>query len=236
MSDDKSPSLISSVYKGLFVTYTPIAICAYLYHFYKYARILGWQQALTVVCMVSVGLLSVFGFFRFFVLSSPFKSKGLEDFAMGLFCSRKSLVFYWLPIMFCVFQGGRYYSENAPPVRYQLKLATAWDATLPIFAERLQEFVRKVEANSHGQLTIELYPANTAVRAHGDKILVKDLLLAASRRDVDLVHGASYYWRQRVPGSVFFGSIPFGMDRFGCCRIGFGQHCERSSEHPICLD
>jgi TRAP-type mannitol/chloroaromatic compound transport system substrate-binding protein len=57
---------------------------------------------------------------------------------------------------------------------------------------------------SNGRLTIRVYGA-------GEIVPAMEVFDAVSQGVADAGHGAAYYWKGKVPSSVFFTAVPFGM-------------------------
>ena len=68
-------------------------------------------------------------------------------------------------------------------------------------AENLSQYVKEM---SNGRLIIKVYGAGELVPAMG-------VFDAVSLGNVELGHGASYYWTGKVKSSQFFTAVPFGL-------------------------
>jgi TRAP-type mannitol/chloroaromatic compound transport system substrate-binding protein len=68
-------------------------------------------------------------------------------------------------------------------------------------AENLSQYVKEM---SNGRLIIKVYGAGELVPAMG-------VFDAVSQGNVELGHGASYYWTGKVKSSQFFTAVPFGL-------------------------
>ena len=66
-------------------------------------------------------------------------------------------------------------------------------------------FVKMVNTTSDGRFNITIYGAKEIVPA----LAVFD---AASNGYVEMGHSGAYYWKGEIPASVFFTTIPFGMN------------------------
>jgi len=62
-----------------------------------------------------------------------------------------------------------------------------------------------VDEMSEGQLTARVYGA-------GEIVPPFEVFDAVSQGVADAGHGAAYYWKGKVPSSVFFTSVPFGLN------------------------
>lgn len=85
-----------------------------------------------------------------------------------------------------------------------LKFQSTWP-TRDIFNEFAQDFAKKVNEMSGGELRIEVYPANSIVKAFG-------IQNAVHKGQLDGGHGVPTYWHDKNPAFSLFGSGPsFGM-------------------------
>lgn len=69
-------------------------------------------------------------------------------------------------------------------------------------AEYLADQINKL---SNGRIKVKVYGANELVPA----LQVFD---AVSTGSVEMGHGASYYWKGKLPAASFFSSVPFGLN------------------------
>lgn len=93
--------------------------------------------------------------------------------------------------------------------RAQEPITWRWQSTWgakDIFHEYAQDFAKKVNDMTGGQLKIEVLPAGSVVKAF-------DLLDAVSKGTLDGGHGVLVYWYGKNPALALWGSGPaFGMD------------------------
>lgn len=85
------------------------------------------------------------------------------------------------------------------------KMITTWPKNFPGLGSAAENLARAVEELSDGRLTIRVYGA-------GEIVPALEVFDAVSGGVVDAGHGAAYYWKGKVPSSVFFTSVPFGMN------------------------
>jgi TRAP-type mannitol/chloroaromatic compound transport system substrate-binding protein len=94
-------------------------------------------------------------------------------------------------------------------VKAQGPITWRWQSTWPskdIFHEYAQDFAKKVNDMTGGQLKIEVLPSGAVVKAF-------DLLDAVSKGTLDGGHGVLVYWFGKNPALALWGSGPaFGMD------------------------
>ncbi len=88
---------------------------------------------------------------------------------------------------------------------FEWKMITTWPKNFPGLGFAAENFARYVEEMSNGRLTIRVYGAGQIVPA-------MEVFDAVSQGVVDAGHGAAYYWKGKVPASVFFTSVPFGLN------------------------
>lgn len=92
--------------------------------------------------------------------------------------------------------------KNIKPVVF--KFQSTWP-TLDIFNEFSQDLAKKVNDMSGGELSFNVNPTNSIVRAFG-------IQNAVHKGDLDGGHGVATYWHDRHPAFSLFGSGPsFGM-------------------------
>jgi TRAP-type mannitol/chloroaromatic compound transport system substrate-binding protein len=92
--------------------------------------------------------------------------------------------------------------------RHRWRMAMVVPKTLPIWGPGMLRFADRVKLMSGGRLSIKVYGANELVPALGTFDAVK-------KGRIDMGHSAAYYWRGKIPASVYFTSIPFGMNANG---------------------
>lgn len=102
-------------------------------------------------------------------------------------------------------------SRNAGPAgstadarTFEWRLVTTWPANFPGLGTGAIDFAKRVEACSAGRLKIRIY-------GDGELVPAFETFDAVSSGTAELGHGASYYWKGKVPASSFFASIPFGL-------------------------
>ncbi|MBO6850678.1 MAG: ABC transporter substrate-binding protein, partial [Marinobacter sp.] len=88
---------------------------------------------------------------------------------------------------------------------FTLRLAETWGPNFPIFGDTTKRFAETVETMSDGRLKVRIDSANK----HKAPLGVFDMVKAGQ---YDMGHSASYYWKGKVPETLFFTSMPFGMN------------------------
>ena len=84
------------------------------------------------------------------------------------------------------------------------KLVTTWPKGLPGLGSAPENFARRVGHMSNGRLTVRVYGA-------GEVVPPFEVFDAVSQGVAEMGHGASYYWKGKIPSSVFYTAVPFGM-------------------------
>tara|TARA_R110002072_G_scaffold99563_12_gene218950 strand:+ start:3812 stop:4981 length:1170 start_codon:yes stop_codon:yes gene_type:complete len=102
-------------------------------------------------------------------------------------------------------QGSNHAAVGATGEHYQWKMITTWPKNFPGLGFAAENFSRAVEEMSNGRLTVHVYGA-------GEIVPALEVFDAVSQGVVDAGHGAAYYWKGKVPASVFFTSVPFGLN------------------------
>jgi TRAP-type mannitol/chloroaromatic compound transport system substrate-binding protein len=87
---------------------------------------------------------------------------------------------------------------------FHWKLVTTWPKNFPGLGAGPENFARYVNEMSDGRLTVRVYGAGEIVPAF-------EVFDAVSQGVADAGHGAAYYWKGKIPSSVFFTSVPFGL-------------------------
>jgi len=87
---------------------------------------------------------------------------------------------------------------------FEWRLVTTWPANFPGLGTGAIDFAKRVEACSAGRLKIRIY-------GDGELVPAFETFDAVSSGTAEIGHGASYYWKGKVPASSFFASIPFGL-------------------------
>jgi len=88
---------------------------------------------------------------------------------------------------------------------FQWKLVTTWPKNFPGLGTAPENFAKNVERMSNGRLKIKVFGAGQLVPAF-------EVFDAVSQGTAQIGHGASYYWKGKVPASVFYAAVPFGLN------------------------
>ena len=82
---------------------------------------------------------------------------------------------------------------------------TTWPKNFPGLGTAPENFAKNVERMSNGRLKIKVFGAGQLVPAF-------EVFDAVSQGTAQIGHGASYYWKGKVPASVFYTAVPFGLN------------------------
>lgn len=93
-------------------------------------------------------------------------------------------------------------ADDADPIEW--KMVTSWPKNLPGPGVSAQKIADQVAAMSNGRFQIRLYAAGELVPALG-------VFDAVSAGTAEMAHTASFFWQGKIPASVFFTAIPFGL-------------------------
>ena len=102
---------------------------------------------------------------------------------------------------------------------YKLKLAETWPSNFPIFGDATKNMAKMAETMSNGRLKITIDSKNKHKAALG----IFDMVRSGQ---YDMGHSASYYWKGKVPETLYFTTMPFGMtapEQYGWFYHGGGM-------------
>ncbi|CAH0525607.1 TRAP transporter substrate-binding protein [Vibrio hippocampi] len=95
-------------------------------------------------------------------------------------------------------------SASAADKVYRLTMAETWGPNFPIFGDAPRNMAKMAEEMSNGRLQIRIDSSNKHKAPFGVFDMVKS-------GQYDMGHSASYYWKGKVPNTLYFTSMPFGM-------------------------
>ncbi|WCN11260.1 TRAP transporter substrate-binding protein [Marinomonas mediterranea] len=90
------------------------------------------------------------------------------------------------------------------PEKIEWKMVTTWPKNFPGLGTGAEYMAKNITEMSGGRLTVKVYAA-------GELVPPLEVFDAVSRGTAELGHGASYYWKGKVPAAQFFTAVPFGM-------------------------
>ncbi|WP_026959764.1 MULTISPECIES: TRAP transporter substrate-binding protein [Aliagarivorans] len=102
---------------------------------------------------------------------------------------------------------------------YKLKLAQTWGPNFPVFGDAVINMAKMAEEMSGGRLQIRIDASNKHKAPFGVFDLVKS-------GQYDMGHSASYYYKGKVPNTLYFTTMPFGMnapEQHAWLQYGGGQ-------------
>jgi TRAP-type mannitol/chloroaromatic compound transport system substrate-binding protein len=101
---------------------------------------------------------------------------------------------------------------SAPAVlaqkKYRLKMVTTWPSNFPVFQVGLDEFAKRVDAMTQGQVKIQVFAA-------GELVPAMETFQAVSDGTVEVGSGAAYYWAGKLRAAQWFTAVPFGLNAQG---------------------
>lgn len=121
--------------------------------------------------------------------------------------------------------------DQAKPERFKWKLVTTWPKNYPGLGTAPEYFAELVEKMSNGRLQVKVYGA-------GELVPALEVFDAVSQGTTEMGHGAAYYWKGKTPASVFFTSVPFGLnaqEMNGWLHYGGGLELWREVYKPFNL-
>ena len=102
---------------------------------------------------------------------------------------------------------------------YKLKMAETWPSNFPIFGDAPRNMAAMAEKMSNGRLKITIDSKNK----HKAPLGIFDMVRSGQ---YDMGHSASYYWKGKVPNTLYFTTMPFGMtapEQYGWFYQGGGM-------------
>ena len=87
---------------------------------------------------------------------------------------------------------------------HRLKLAETWPSNFPIFGDATKNMAKLADEMSNGRLKITIDSKNK----HKSALGIFDLVRSGQ---YDMGHSASYYYKGKVPNTLYFTTMPFGM-------------------------
>lgn len=91
---------------------------------------------------------------------------------------------------------------------FRWRLAMIVPRTLPLWGEGILKFAETVNTMTEGRLNIKVYGAGELFPAY-------DVFDRVRSGQVQMGHSAAYCWQGKIKPSVFFTSIPFGLNATG---------------------
>ena len=102
-------------------------------------------------------------------------------------------------------QGGAPGAVVPAKTEYEWKMVTTWPPHFPVLGEAAERIAARVEEMSAGRMKIKVYGGGELVPPLGTFDAVR-------QGNVEMGHGASYYWAGTSAATQFFAAVPFGMN------------------------
>ncbi len=117
--------------------------------------------------------------------------------------------------------------EATDPIEW--KLVTTWPRDFPGLGTSAARLADNIARMSGGRLKVHVYGGNELVPPF-------EVFDAVSRGTADMGHGASYYWKGKIPAAQFFTGVPFGVgghELNGWFYYGEGMDLYREAYAPF---
>ncbi|GAB5457451.1 MAG: TRAP transporter substrate-binding protein [Henriciella sp.] len=113
----------------------------------------------------------------------------------------------------------------------RLNMTTTWPKDLPGLGAAATRLAERVNVLSEGQMEIKVYAAGEVVPAF-------EAFDEVASGNMDIYHGAEYYWQSKSKAFNFFTAVPMGMtsaEIMGWIDFGGGQQLweELSGQHGV---
>jgi TRAP-type mannitol/chloroaromatic compound transport system substrate-binding protein len=92
----------------------------------------------------------------------------------------------------------------APAETFEWKMVTTWPRDFPGLGTGASYLAQIIGEMSGGRLTVKVYGGNELVPPF-------EVFDAVQRGTAELGHGGAYYWKGKIPASLFFSGVPFGL-------------------------
>ena len=87
---------------------------------------------------------------------------------------------------------------------FKWTMVTTWAKNYPGLGMAAENLSKYVEEMSNGRLKIKVY-------GQGELVPPMGVFDAVSQGNVEMGHGASYYWIGKIKSAQFFTAVPFGL-------------------------
>jgi len=109
------------------------------------------------------------------------------------------------------------------------KMVTTWPRDFPGLGTGASHVAELIGKLSNGRLTVEVYGGNELVPPF-------EVFDAVQRGTAEMGHGASYYWKGKIPAALFLAGVPFGLtgnEMNGWFYYGGGLELYREAYAPF---
>lgn len=120
-------------------------------------------------------------------------------------------------------------ASTAMATVHHWKLITTWPKNFPALGTAPERLADNIRVMSNGRLDIKVYGAGELVGAF-------EVFDAVAQGTAEMGHGASYYWRGKMPVAAMFATVPFGMtaqEMNGWLHYGGGLELWRELYEPF---
>lgn len=87
---------------------------------------------------------------------------------------------------------------------YNWRMITSWPKNSPGPGHSAERLARRLQHLSRGQLQIKVYGA-------GELVPALEVFDGVQQGVADLGHSAAFFWQGKLPASIFFTAVPFGL-------------------------
>jgi TRAP-type mannitol/chloroaromatic compound transport system substrate-binding protein len=87
---------------------------------------------------------------------------------------------------------------------FEWKMVTTWPRDFPGLGTGANYLAKTIGEMSGGRLTVKVYGGNELVPPF-------EVFDAVQRGTAEMGHGGAYYWKGKIPASLFFSGVPFSM-------------------------
>ena len=112
---------------------------------------------------------------------------------------------------------------------FEWKMVTTWPKDFPALGTSANYLARMIGEMSGGRLTVRVFGGNELVPPF-------EVFDAVQRGTSEMGHGVAYYWKGKIPATVFFTGIPFGLtgnEVNGWYYYGGGMELYREAYAPF---
>jgi len=95
-------------------------------------------------------------------------------------------------------------AESSSSQSFHWKMVTTWPRDFPGLGTGASQLAETIGRLSNGRLEIKVYGGNELVPPF-------EVFDAVQQGTADMGHGASYYWKGKIPASQIFCGVPFGL-------------------------
>ena len=96
-------------------------------------------------------------------------------------------------------------STTSAKIKYKWKMVTTWPKNFPGLGTGANTVARLITEMSGGRIEVKVYGAKQLVGPF-------EVFNAVSSGDVEMGHGAAYYWKNKSEAAQFFSAVPFGLN------------------------